>query len=705
MATPAASADAPYTKRLQERLALYGVGVASTTSDDDSSTINSSSARHRSLVALQDFPAGSIILQSTPHSFVLTGALPTDGDPSASRRKCEWCGQSTGDVSRCGSVVVDKLLRCSSCKLSEYCSHACQKSAWKSFHSFECKHLWQVETKVRMLSQLAAEARLDLLLLGRCVRKRTKEQATATSDAEAQLQLERDGAPLASGFDDLAAMESHYDFIQRCIEQHGDKKDGATGSPAAAVPALSDAQVLSMAQRLTDNTQLLSFGFRLGLFGATITPGHVNSLLLPVLSSFQSNNFAITNSILTAVGAGVYPLGALLNHSCEANCCIVYEERFLGERRDRRAGEWLAASPGEVLNNPLAPSSHLYPAAATHVQTIRTLRAVKAGEELTHSYIDAAAVTSKRRQILWDRYYFTCGCSRCRANDADADAQGEAQGGEDLSAALESFLERDLDGNQLPEEILEHSPAANPSCAALAAKLPGTRHADLLRANHFWAEATRLHLEENSAGNGAAFEAEEVRRNRAEQTLISSALSIRLQHLHPYSLPLLTTYSKLLHACLLTGEFDAAIHACEMLCRKYRVVYGSEEIRREELRRCERLRLRLRLNADADADEGEDAGEDVDEDVEHVCEYKQLSAHPLLGLQLYTLASLYSQQNQFRLAYETFQSALAVLLVSHGFNSPLVVKLRAEMAQALAVGAADIKQPNAAPATAAPKSS
>ena len=42
------------------------------------------------------------------------------------------------------------------------------------------------------------------------------------------------------------------------------------------------------------------------------------------LCRFQCNNFGITDDLLLPIGAGVYPNGALLNHSCDPNCVITY---------------------------------------------------------------------------------------------------------------------------------------------------------------------------------------------------------------------------------------------------------------------------------------------------------------------------------------------------------------------------------------------
>ena len=718
MSSPATDAT------LQLRLALYGVhvgdGGAPTTSSSSASALSSLPpgslcARGRTLVASQDFPAGSIVLQSTPHSFVLTPlppfadagmaavsfndrAEPTDDGP---RRKCEWCGRCAGDAvvgstegSSAPMAVVPKMLRCSSCRLADYCSVGCQRSAWREWHSFECKHVFATPSKVVLLATLAPEAQIDLLLLGRCIRKMSKEQEkqakapagkgkeaapSAEDAAAAELALEQAGAPLFSRSSDLRALESHYQFMQRALDQHGrgpsSKTGAALGSSASSdgTAVLSDAAVLSLAQRLTDNTALASYGFRLGLFGSSVSPSSLESSLLPLLCAFQSNNFAITNGLMVSQGAGAYPLGALLNHSCEPNCAIVYEERNKGDRTDRRGKACLdtgsAGQPDEFSPDP----SSRYSQSATHVQTIRTLRAVKAGEELTHSYIDCAAVTSKRRAQLWDRYYFRCCCTRCVAEE-DTDPQPEE--------ALERFLERDRDGHQIPEAILQGE--VKPSSGDGAEQSPHSK--DLFRANALWNEAASVHLTNNPARTAAAFEVEELRRNRREQSLLSLCLELRQRHLHPFSLPLLSGHAKLLHSSLMNQDWSRAIHCAEQLCRIYRVVYGSKEIRRQELAKINRRQVQPAADASAASSTSTTAlppaaTEDDDDDVELVADYAELTPHALLGLQLYTLGSLYSQESMHSQAARTLRASLRIMRITHGARHPLVRKLADELKQ------------------------
>lgn len=45
------------------------------------------------------------------------------------------------------------------------------------------------------------------------------------------------------------------------------------------------------------------------------------------LSMFQCNNFAITDERMVTIGAGVYPIGSLINHSCQPNCISVFEPK------------------------------------------------------------------------------------------------------------------------------------------------------------------------------------------------------------------------------------------------------------------------------------------------------------------------------------------------------------------------------------------
>ena len=93
-----------------------------------------------------------------------------------------------------------------------------------------------------------------------------------------------------------------------------------------------------------------------------------------LLRRFTLNNFGILNDLQNVVASGLYPSASVLNHSCSPNCILTYR--------------------GDTV-------------------TIRTIRDVREGEELTHSYIDLCQTTEERREILQAEYGFKCDCERC----------------------------------------------------------------------------------------------------------------------------------------------------------------------------------------------------------------------------------------------------------------------------------------------------
>jgi SET and MYND domain-containing protein len=73
------------------------------------------------------------------------------------------------------------------------------------------------------------------------------------------------------------------------------------------------------------------------------------SLIEEMLCRFHCNNFSITDELLIEIGAGCFPWGAMVNHSCSNNCVITY-------------------------------------AASTHVMELRAIRDIRPGDEVTQPY-------------------------------------------------------------------------------------------------------------------------------------------------------------------------------------------------------------------------------------------------------------------------------------------------------------------------------
>ncbi|KAJ3124398.1 SET and MYND domain-containing protein 3 [Nowakowskiella sp. JEL0407] len=116
-------------------------------------------------------------------------------------------------------------------------------------------------------------------------------------------------------------------------------------------------------------------------------------ILLNYLGRFKCNNFSIHDSQLFGdIGDATFPLGALLNHSCVSNCSMMYD---FGNTHGVR-------------------------------QIVRAIRNIKAGEELTDSYVDGISERSDRIRDLEERYCFRCECEKCLINDDESKCSGYA---------------------------------------------------------------------------------------------------------------------------------------------------------------------------------------------------------------------------------------------------------------------------------------
>ncbi|EGZ09981.1 hypothetical protein PHYSODRAFT_523060 [Phytophthora sojae] len=122
--------------------------------------------------------------------------------------------------------------------------------------------------------------------------------------------------------------------------------------------------------------------------------------MLRMLSRFRNNNFSICDELLLEQGAGCFPLGAMINHSCDPNCAITFVPKTLE-------------------------------------MEFRAMRPIKAGEEITQTYVDVALPRRERHERLQRKYHFNCACSRCSVPLQE-------------SGSLDAFLDADIDG--VPKE-------------------------------------------------------------------------------------------------------------------------------------------------------------------------------------------------------------------------------------------------------------
>jgi hypothetical protein len=160
-----------------------------------------------------------------------------------------------------------------------------------------------------------------------------------------------------------------------------------------------------------------------------------------VLTSFDSNTFLVVDDLFHGRAAGVFPAGALLNHSCAPNAILMYapEEDF----KSQHVPIATEAAPHSVfrdepLETPRNPATR-----ASVVQVVRALRPIAAGEEVCHSFVEVALPRRQRQAQLRRAYGFDCACELCTA-EAAAEA-GVTPSGGGAGSPVDALPSRDLE--------------------------------------------------------------------------------------------------------------------------------------------------------------------------------------------------------------------------------------------------------------------
>lgn len=280
----------------------------------------------------KDLPAGSIVSVENPYSTVLFR--------SHAHRFCSNClspFSTAGSGKSDGQVIEQRGKRClGGCEYTFYCSRECQLLDF-SVHKYTCKRYEKV--------------------LKDAVRLYCRIQRTEGDFPWEDFMLARKV------------------YIRLCLDSGVDLKSlhsvGDISVPEG-IQSLVETSSRSCDQHVADNqsglAMVLASSFPLEPTGAVEFFEHL-------LHKFQCNNFGILDSLQFVIGHGVYPKGAILNHSCDPNCVLTYHR-------------------GQ--------------------QVIRTIQPVKDGEELHHSYTDICQPTSIRQGHLLMIYGFQCACDRCQ---------------------------------------------------------------------------------------------------------------------------------------------------------------------------------------------------------------------------------------------------------------------------------------------------
>ncbi len=341
--------------------------------------------RGRCVVAARALPAGTPILACAPAAF----------HPLRNTRCCHAC------LAPAASLRV-----CAACKAAAYCSPECQKAAWRA-HRGECAHqawLWAPAHEPGREPVGGDADGTTLLLLSRIHRGLGLRGGGGGGDGA--------GAGAGAG----AAVYVH------------------CAADVAGMASRAPAQAPALAAHLE---RAIDIAGRQGLWvpvppaaaPATASP----AALLRTALALDVNDFSVTDELFVPRAAGVYPLGALLNHSCAPNCAAVYvtAQGAAAALAPALAGEAPAAAAAAAAAATTPAANPTAAPEAPVVQVFRTLAPVAEGEELCHSYVDLALPRAARAAYLQASYGFVCKCASCSGSSG-----GGGGGGGDTDALL-----------------------------------------------------------------------------------------------------------------------------------------------------------------------------------------------------------------------------------------------------------------------------
>jgi hypothetical protein len=454
--------------------------------------------------------------------------------------------------------------RCGACKGAAYCSRECQKADWQADHKVECKAVGGLAQALGAALLKRDPALLDKTVLAARVVRGRRLASWPPRHAP--------GAAAGAGI--------------------------GTSARAFYTPTMEDVRGLhadSSPEAEADCMEAARAALEVGLLPSVDAAAQMAALLM----AFDVNNFSITDALQVSLAGAVYPAGALLNHSCAPNCVISYAS---GPPTPAAAGTSAAVADGR------------------HIQHIRLIADVTAGTELCHSYVEIAQPRYERRARLRHVYGFDCNCSACAAKNVgsplDTDAfllapsavaaagAGEAaavQGagtrrmraplpGIDPSARADSHAafapyyvpaaegSGDVPAPSPAVDALPEGPAQRDLFNSAVAAFSAERDPFSERAVKLLPPAAALAprdaaLVKACGANGLS--ARDVMSELRSIHLLEHALALRRRHLHPLHVDVIPLVSALLARYLVVDDVPSALAACGHIVAFYRHAYVS----------------------------------------------------------------------------------------------------------------------------------
>lgn len=372
---------------LNRRLAPLGLAV----------TVSGDPVKGRCLVATRCFRLGEVVLR--------TSAFATDILSHQAPSRCAGCYQK-----------ADKLFKCGGCSKRLYCSLACQKRAWRDGHKHECNILPDMEQTVP--NAVATEA----ALVSRVARKHTAAKKVFGDDEidDASNDDSTKPEPSQTLHPRPCDVTEMIEWTLKSARVQSSYPEGDNTEREKIIQATLEMH--AEAAEVIEKYELCDVSF-LGATGAASSSSQSGSSTesrksLPDLVKVSvRNDFTVSDSLLTPVAVGCYPIGSLLNHSCAPNTVCVYAPSGRDASREKNYG---MDPSGEERDLDLQPG-------ATWRQEFRCVAAIKPGDEITHAYVDILTKAVDRMFELQVRYGFLCCCPRCPKGNTQKTAGGKRE--------------------------------------------------------------------------------------------------------------------------------------------------------------------------------------------------------------------------------------------------------------------------------------
>ena len=496
-------------------------------------TIGPSPLGGRGVFASRDLPAGTNILACSS-----AATFPTLTGP------------------RCSNCFADapSMRACTGCRVAAYCGPECQREDWPA-HRGECgtKAAWVWS------GDCSGSDAVTLHLLSRLIRGVSLRSSTAAAAAAATT---KKSLPIYEhSWEDVVSM------VGPTAKGHD---DGAT----------------------THFSRIIHAALTAGFLAAT--PTIDTEALIRVALSFDVNDFAITDDLLATRASGVFPAGALLNHSNSPNCVTLFTT-FDGAADALLMDQSPSHTTSTTTTAATASKTTVGPARfatlSPRILIMRTARSVVKGEELCHCYADLALPADDRASYLNATYGFTP--PRTSLDDtSDAVILATKSDRKDLPPTLRVGIISPLShGESVPPPTLETLESL-PTCTvktlkralALAeaggalgghgAERDGGEEAARLGVTlDFWTSELLADDDARAAG-GAALPRDEASRVALEEAALGASIEAFREFLSPLHVAVFGVAGAAIARHLLLGDSPAAAAACEHACAFYRAAYG-----------------------------------------------------------------------------------------------------------------------------------